>query len=156
MWAQPPLGGCVLKQPSDNCRRFFIDPAAFRRLCVETLLTWLTKSSHSPQPPLGGCVLKRWSFLRGLCLCIQPPLGGCVLKPPLGLHQHSKKQPAAFRRLCVETTGQPTTSGDLAPAAFRRLCVETTAAKDSALRTAPAAFRRLCVETNYPKKPLLN
>ena len=55
--------------------------------------------------------------------------------------------PAAFRRLCVETS--PVTDLDVMknPAAFRRLCVET---RPNCLQWAfplPAAFRRLCVET---------
>ena len=56
----------------------------------------------------------------------QPPSGGCVLKLGfLGFCQFGIAKPAAFRRLCVETsvTSSPE-SGDK-PAAFRRLCVET-------------------------------
>ena len=55
--SQPPLGGCVLKQP-----------------------TCPTLPELSCQPPLGGCVLKQGTpqSLES-CLC-QPPLGGCVLK----------------------------------------------------------------------------
>ena len=34
------------------------------------------------------------------------------------------------------------------PAAFRRLCVETSALMPKMAMTDPAAFRRLCVETN--------
>ena len=37
--------------------------------------------------------------------------------------------PAAFRRLCVETTKTAKTRATRATAAFRRLCVETIAAK---------------------------
>ena len=56
-------------------------PAAFRRLCVETV-PQKTKSA----PPL-----------------TQPPSGGCVLKHEMvHLWQH-EFGPAAFRRLCVET-----------------------------------------------------
>ena len=33
----------------------------------------------------------------------QPPSGGCVLKPRSTGVRHYHKQPAAFRRLCVET-----------------------------------------------------
>ena len=55
--------------------------------------------------------------------------------------------PAAFRRLCVETMDFSNfmSSGD--PAAFRRLCVETNLVRPPILFAAPAAFRRLCVET---------
>ena len=34
-----------------------IDPAAFRRLCVETL-EWIGQVRQLYQPPSGGCVLK--------------------------------------------------------------------------------------------------
>ena len=33
----------------------------------------------------------------------QPPSGGCVLKLNLNLKEGISEQPAAFRRLCVET-----------------------------------------------------
>ena len=33
----------------------------------------------------------------------QPPSGGCVLKPEDKKPKDKKKDPAAFRRLCVET-----------------------------------------------------
>ena len=56
-------------------------------------------------------------------------------------------RPAAFRRLCVETTLQVLITGQLEPAAFRRLCVETSKQRNHALDNDPAAFRRLCVET---------
>ena len=46
------------------------------------------------------------------------------------------KQKAAKRRRCIG-----------APAAFRRLCVETTLTASAFLSAPPAAFRRLCVET---------
>ena len=35
----------------------------------------------------------------------QPPSGGCVLKPEDKKPKDKKKDPAAFRRLCVETGG---------------------------------------------------
>ena len=77
----------------------------------------------------------------------QPPSGGCVLKRKYAIYRHYKGGPAAFRRLCVETSigvdaidpyDQPPSGG----------CVLKP---DSLLRsmffTLPAAFRRLCVET---------
>ena len=82
IFGQPPSGGCVLKLffPGEDGGQW--QPAAFGRLCVETL------SNHSirfatAQPPSGGCVLKptacgRPPFRRG-----QPPSGGCVLKLPV-------------------------------------------------------------------------
>ena len=57
----------------------------------------------SPQPPLGGCVLKQpCRFSRAVDVA-QPPLGGCVLKRRLTPIECERLQPAAFRRLCVET-----------------------------------------------------
>ena len=100
------------------------------------------------QPPSGGCVLKpvtaRWfdSWLS------QPPSGGCVLKPQITVADVFEAQPAAFRRLCVETVRVRTSVYASKPAAFRRLCVETRSTVSTRTQaTAPAAFRRLCVET---------
>ena len=85
--------------------------------------------------------------------------------------------PAAFRRLCVETTPLMLTVFALRPAAFRRLCVETVISTtnassvksqppsggcvlkrnqhDQCVVSQPAAFRRLCVETpNATTSPL--
>ena len=121
---QPPLGGCVLKPRIVICRLKSEWPAAFRRLCVETVNKIYGEAVKS-QPPLGGCVLKQAQPKTRCRLGNQPPLGGCVLKPapvrraagrflqpPLGgcvlkhLHDAAKGRPvkpAAFRRLCVET-----------------------------------------------------
>ena len=54
---QPPSGGCVLKPTSCRQARRWPIPAAFGRLCVETLCH---KFAHNmtTQPPSGGCVLK--------------------------------------------------------------------------------------------------
>ena len=57
-------------------------PAAFRRLCVETLSYDAASSISTGQPPSGGCVLKH----------VKPSLSNV-----------SRYTPAAFRRLCVET-----------------------------------------------------
>ena len=77
---QPPLGGCVLKLRSVPLSHPTAYPAAFRRLCVETLRKWGVEIRLF-QPPLGGCVLKlNIVFQPVFCRC-QPPLGGCVLKP---------------------------------------------------------------------------
>ena len=78
----------------------------------------------------------------------QPPSGGCVLKPFVQMAGRVVSQPAAFRRLCVETLLEQLWLRNALPAAFRRLCVETLSAITEELREAPAAFRRLCVETN--------
>ena len=55
----------------------------------------------------------------------QPPSGGCVLKQHLIVSVAVGLEPAAFRRLCVETSGCLALGRALSPAAFRRLCVET-------------------------------
>ena len=57
MEVQPPSGGCVLKLALDSIERNDVIPAAFRRLCVETISGELL-SSTIIQPPSGGCVLK--------------------------------------------------------------------------------------------------
>ena len=55
------------------------DPAAFRRLCVETYPKPLPKSVIA-QPPSGGCVLKPQTIQPPPRYFRQPPSGGCVLK----------------------------------------------------------------------------
>ena len=56
----------------------------------------------------------------------QPPSGGCVLKRNKIGELMLVVEPAAFRRLCVETLRpQRVVRLTLVPAAFRRLCVET-------------------------------
>ena len=87
--------------------------------------------------------------------------------------------PAAFRRLCVETTKFCIFWIVQSPAAFRRLCVETITASQGGAATIqpplggcvlkllsavdfltteyPAAFRRLCVETRlFSRKIILS
>ena len=54
-------------------------PAAFRRLCVETHIN-KNEPRDSVQPPSGGCVLKHQLRLYLQPAGIQPPSGGCVLK----------------------------------------------------------------------------
>ena len=79
------------------------EPAAFGRLCVETVkIAKLNKQKN--QPPSGGCVLKPYDYFCNIArllpaafgrLCVetafivsirlfqlQPPSGGCVLKQP--------------------------------------------------------------------------
>ena len=56
------------------------------------------------QPPSGGCVLKPCVGVGLVLGAAQPPSGGCVLKPQ-GLDSgRNHMKPAAFRRLCVETS----------------------------------------------------
>ena len=87
----------------DGARLLREAPAAFRRLCVETLF----------------CLVFLLWFL------CQPPSGGCVLKLSLPECSVVDQMPAAFRRLCVETTSSSSSGSGAGPAAFRRLCVET-------------------------------
>ena len=77
-------------------------PAAFRRLCVETIIR--RKMSLHPNP----AAFRRLCVETLICVIMslstpQPPSGGCVLKPRLGQPHMHKRQPAAFGRLCVET-----------------------------------------------------
>ena len=58
-------------------------PAAFGRLCVETLYGELCVTDFI-QPPSGGCVLKPDGATIAPELTVQPPSGGCVLKPVCG------------------------------------------------------------------------
>ena len=121
------------------------------------------------QPPSGGCVLKPVTNIARQIQFSQPPSGGCVLKHPDCPQSWRWRAPAAFRRLCVETSSQGTVIKEIGPAAFRRLCVETLRHKRTAkpcrqppsggcvlkpgnrstadFKNNPAAFRRLCVET---------
>ena len=77
--AQPPSGGCVLKPPYIYCSPLSVAPAAFGRLCVETVGKPL-KFARMLQPPSGGCVLKPSGLQDAKFLVLQPPSGGCVLK----------------------------------------------------------------------------
>ena len=92
-----------------------------------------------------------------------------MLKPTTKIHYNACYLPAAFRRLCVETSVAHHRFLGKYPAAFRRLCVETNRVQLDVLSpsqppsggcvlkqhkiyitkniTPPAAFRRLCVET---------
>ena len=144
-------------------------PAAFGRLCVETL-TSKPFSLAATNPAAFGrlCVetKKQSSCFEGLNpaafgrLCVetidvglklnvknQPPSGGCVLKLGLFSTFGHLALPAAFGRLCVETLLKLYGRNCQKPAAFGRLCVETTACLYLPLDWVPAAFGRLCVET---------
>ena len=55
-------------------------PAAFRRLCVETNGVNFNPSPLCTQPPSGGCVLKHRNIVACANIQNQPPSGGCVLK----------------------------------------------------------------------------
>ena len=92
----------MLKHRQNRHRSARILPAAFRRLCVETLMFALLSGSFA-QPPSGGCVLKPYEGLSIAVNEVQPPSGGCVLKLQSYNLGRLKMGPAAFRRLCVET-----------------------------------------------------
>ena len=64
----------------------------------------LDKPMHpSLQPPSGGCVLKLSMTRPSEAAGTQPPSGGCVLKQGVIDTGRAAEDPAAFRRLCVET-----------------------------------------------------
>ena len=69
-----------MKHEHNNRKKADSYPAAFRRLCVETIKTPAGVPTHD-----------------------QPPSGGCVLKPSAAGGWDIPAGPAAFRRLCVET-----------------------------------------------------
>ena len=77
---QPPSGGCVLKQTALRCLSRKDLPAAFGRLCVETLPSNRLLGLLRYQPPSGGCVLKPSHRVVKKSFKTQPPSGGCVLK----------------------------------------------------------------------------
>ncbi len=90
----------------------FIKPAAFGRLCVETKWSDKSELDVKSQPPSGGCVLKRPAQRVSGGLGAQPPSGGCVLKPETDGMLGFSTGPAAFGRLCVETVSASPESGD--------------------------------------------
>ena len=144
---QPPSGGCVLKPLSEISANCALPPAAFGRLCVETL--WKLKWRGSPvQPPSGGCVLKLSNCYPCRIWNFQPPSGGCVLKLHKKMLIYLLMKPAAFGRLCVETKASWNAPSSSVPAAFGRLCVETPYSLKVLSGVKPAAFGRLCVETS--------
>ena len=121
---QPPSGGCVLKLNTSGIGAVAIGTAAFGRLCVETTFSSImiysqeqppsggcvlkqgfgnTCKPQKAQPPSGGCVLKLTTENTSLSAKAQPPSGGCVLKRFNKLLVKLLLDPAAFRRLCVET-----------------------------------------------------
>ena len=129
----------MLKQLGMTADEIVERPAAFRRLCVETIGSHRMTSAMSSQPPSGGCVLKLIEVAYLDVALNQPPSGGCVLKQPARQAVQALGDPAAFRRLCVETTLNIQIQTTTPPAAFRRLCVETSSA--SAIAAAITASR---------------
>ena len=102
---QPPLGGCVLKQRITGKTLLESEPAAFRRLCVETPSREMKKFFEKPAAFRRLCVETRITDGLFAKRHLQPPLGGCVLKQKSLTSIMKNKRPAAFRRLCVETHG---------------------------------------------------
>ena len=78
-------------------------PAAFGRLCVETVSHTRGIAPMTAQPPSGGCVLKPTAPSALTEIQDQPPSGGCVLKRVDVASNLATIKPAAFGRLCVET-----------------------------------------------------
>ena len=76
-----------------------------------------------------------------------------MLKPGNRASANLENNPAAFRRLCVETFFRCMRGFGDRPAAFRRLCVETFKVVQACFVLPPAAFRRLCVETTLALTP---
>ena len=69
----------MLKQYCEAYDAVVPEPAAFGRLCVETLKERI-ENQQNHQPPSGGCVLKLIGIIYHVKTKIQPPSGGCVLK----------------------------------------------------------------------------
>ena len=70
------------------------EPAAFGRLCVETSSRVLVLQPYGIQPPSGGCVLKLHFQHKPRYTAHQPPSGGCVLKLiAFAEHNHAIVQP---------------------------------------------------------------
>ena len=72
----------MLKLSDNQLGKVRVDPAAFRRLCVETFAFGINWTVRLTQPPSGGCVLKRVMQNARNLESTQPPSGGCVLKQP--------------------------------------------------------------------------
>ena len=68
------------------------------------LLLQPLRGTYNTQPPSGGCVLKLRSAVAAHICRYQPPSGGCVLKLAKKVLVAQIQNPAAFRRLCVETS----------------------------------------------------
>ena len=122
-------------------------PAAFGRLCVETGSLKSHPDTRFDQPPSGGCVLKHRHSGVDIILITQPPSGGCVLKLVIveSMIRRRNQPPSGGCVLKQHGRYQPCTT--IPPAAFGRLCVETFRRLTIPLTDSPAAFGRLCVET---------
>ena len=117
--SQPPSGGCVLKLPYTDAAALKSMPAAFGRLCVETLDKVNKMADDGPA-----------AFGR---LCVETSLSRTTATETV--------PPAAFGRLCVETPVSASPLDGVNPAAFGRLCVETTCLIFEASLSAPSRLR---------------
>ena len=144
-WELSEIGAAKL----DGARLLRGAPAAFRRLCVETICEKL-QDKGSTQPPSGGCVLKLPNHQIISKTAIPAAFRRLCVETWIDRQIQYWQQPAAFRRLCVETVISATACCVSPPAAFRRLCVETSNPLMRVISSMPAAFRRLCVETCSP------
>ena len=98
--SQPPSGGCVLKLEALGNVQLGQQPAAFGRLCVETiwsLAEMVRPSAVSPQPPSGGCVLKRFGLATQLGLIRSSRLRAAVCLNGLGKARLSPAAPSRLR-----------------------------------------------------------
>ena len=82
---------------------FTTSPAAFGRLCVETITPPRVICGEVPAAFGRLCVETRQVEEQAALELAQPPSGGCVLKRIVQVVLLSYALPAAFGRLCVET-----------------------------------------------------
>ena len=85
----------MLKPKTRFIRLQNIPPAAFGRLCVETL-GGIYDDADLTQPPSGGCVLKHCTGGFSREMTNQPPSGGCVLKLDCDAEE-AKRLPSRLR-----------------------------------------------------------
>ena len=138
---QPPSGGCVLKQNDAVFAVAVVTPAAFGRLCVETPELRGNDSGKKSQPPSGGCVLKHKLQIIRLERTAQPPSGGCVLKQTCKLFEnHRMAQPPSGGCVLKQNQPRPSTKRRQ-PAAFGRLCVETSEQVAEEAASEPSRLR---------------
>ena len=100
---QPPSGGCVLKHLSRSVWRYWLYPAAFGRLRVETRVVSMILNNEDPAA-FGRLRVETSIIVKSVPLpMVQPPSGGCVLKQSVWVVFEGSVVPAAFGRLRVET-----------------------------------------------------
>ena len=123
-----------------------VGAAAFRRLCVETLIDLIAESICSTaafrrlcvETAAFGIVGVRFgaAAFRRLCVetrlekqaasgCDQPPSGGCVLKPTLYAQSRARAPQPPSGGCVLKLFKNGVNDSVFGPAAFGRLCVET-------------------------------